>query len=280
MTKRIVLCADDYGQAEAVSKGILELVALGRLTAVSCLTNQAGWQEQAASLVPYKDKADIGLHLNFTDGMPLSAAYQNQVGMGFMPLSRLLFTTMTRSSALPLAIVIAEINAQLDAFQLVFGMPPRFIDGHQHIQHLPIIRDALLSVYRDRLLSYGTYLRAVTQPWQLSDFRSMNIKKAVINATGGAGFAKLLDLHSIPHNTSFTGIYAFADVRRYRQYFQTFLRESQDRGLIMCHPGLASNNVADPIYRSRGIEYEYFKSADFTEDCARAEVVLTRFATA
>lgn len=277
MTKRIVLCADDYGQAEAVSKGILELVAAGRLTAVSSLVNQADWQEQAASLSPYKETADIGLHLNFTDGAPLSAAYQNQVGTQFMPLSRLLWSTMTRSFVLPVAVVAAEINAQLDAFQLVFGVPPRFIDGHQHIHHLPVIREALLSVYCDRLLKYGTYMRAVTQPWQGADFLAMNIKKAVINLTGGSGFANLLDVNAIPHNTSFAGVYAFNQASRYRQYFQRFLRESQDRGLIMCHPGLASHDINDPISAARVLEYEYLKSADFSADCAEADVVLSRF---
>lgn len=277
MTKRIVLCADDYGQAEAVSRGILDLIAAGRLSATSCLVNLPRWQEQAAELLPYLDKADVGLHLNFTEGKPLSFVYREQIGAEFLPLSQLLKRTVLRSSLLKPAALQAEIEAQLDQFAAAMGCYPRFIDGHQHVHHLPLIREALFAVYQRKLAGRQVYMRAVTQKLGLLDVFRKERKCLAIHLTGGARFAGLLDRQGIAHNTSFSGIYSFSEAPRYREYFQGFLRESDDRGMIMCHPGRPASANDDPIAYSRGFEFDYLRGQEFLEDCAEAKVVVTRF---
>jgi predicted glycoside hydrolase/deacetylase ChbG (UPF0249 family) len=271
MTKRIVLCADDYGQAPAVSDGILALLAAGRLSATSCLVNQPDWPASAAKLIPFDVTASLGLHLNFTDGKPLSALYQQQVGHTFMPLSQLLVRSML--SLLNPKAITAEIHAQLDAFETAMGFLPRFIDGHQHIHHLPVIRQALLDVYQGRMRDSGIKLRAVTQ----KDGSIKGFKRAVIHFTGGRSFATRLDAWQIPHNTSFEGIYDFANANQYRTYFQQFLQQSADLGLIMCHPGLQSEDASDPIRHARWLEYQYFTSQDFLTDCAAADISIVPF---
>lgn len=277
MTKRIVLCADDYGQAEAVSRGILDLLSAGRLTAASCLVNQPLWPEHAGWLLPLKDKADIGLHLNFTFGNPLSGSYREHIGETFMSLPNLIWHTMTGSKLLYREALKAEVEAQIDAFTQAMGRLPRFIDGHQHVHHLPGIRDVLTDVYRERLKDDVVYMRAVTQEIELYNFFNKNIKNLLIHFTGGYDFAEHLDLYGIPHNTSFEGIYPFNRARRYRKYFQKFLRNSTDHGMIMCHPGLPSDDKQDPIYISRGLEFNYLKSPEFIADCERFNVKLSRF---
>jgi predicted glycoside hydrolase/deacetylase ChbG (UPF0249 family) len=48
--KRIVLCADDFGQSAAISQGILQLVQAGRLSAVSCMTEADSWRSISACI--------------------------------------------------------------------------------------------------------------------------------------------------------------------------------------------------------------------------------------
>ncbi len=267
MTKRIVLCADDYGQAEAVSGGILDLLTLGRLSAVSCMVNQAYWPAAATGLVPFESQVDIGLHLNLTDGKPLSALYREREGQELMGLPRLLWRTMVRPGSLSRVAVVAEINAQLDAFTEAMGFMPCFIDGHQHVHHLPVVSAALFEVYEERLRPQRSYLRAVSQPWRMTDIVGKGLKNAVIHYTGGGRFARRLDGLRIAHNTTFSGIYDFGCAADYRAYFQRFLQESADSGLIMCHPGRQADDQDDPIRQARFYEYQYFKSADFKADC-------------
>ena len=45
---------------------------------------------------------------------------------------------------LPRAALASELRAQRDAFTAAVGQPPDFIDGHQHVHHLPGVRDLVL----------------------------------------------------------------------------------------------------------------------------------------
>lgn len=96
MKKRIVLCADDYGQAPAISQGILNLLDKKRLSATSCIVNSPYWEAHSQWLTQFIQQADIGLHLNLTEGKPLSAEYNQHYGTDFQPLSRLLCRAMPR----------------------------------------------------------------------------------------------------------------------------------------------------------------------------------------
>ncbi len=65
------LCADDFALSPAVTAGILEALAAGRLTATSAMTTQAGWPAAARAFRDLAPDADLGLHFNLTLGGPL-----------------------------------------------------------------------------------------------------------------------------------------------------------------------------------------------------------------
>lgn len=69
--RSVILCADDFGLADGVSRGIVELAWKGRLSATGAMTNMPGWRRAAPDLKPLKDRIAVGLHLNFTVGVPL-----------------------------------------------------------------------------------------------------------------------------------------------------------------------------------------------------------------
>jgi predicted glycoside hydrolase/deacetylase ChbG (UPF0249 family) len=269
--KRIVLCADDYGQAPAISEGILELVKRKRLSAVSCMVNTLTWPAAAKDLLPYRDDVDVGLHFNLTHGHALSADYQSAYGESFPTLT----TIMQKALLLSLnqQVIAAECLAQIDAFVAAMGCLPAFIDGHQHVHHLPVIRQALVDVYNQRLKDARSYVRLVNMRFSLADIPS---KKLVIYLTGGCAFKKLLDKHGIPHNNSFSGVYSFAQAASFPAIFPTFLSDIQDNGLIMCHPGLASSDATDEIAKSRVLEYQYLCSPEFEQACVANGIILKR----
>ena len=164
MKKRIVLCADDYGQAPTISAAILDLVQKERLTAVSCMVNSPFWQEHAALLLPFRAKIDVGLHFNLTEGRPLSAAFRAKMGDTFPSLLHLMGKSWWRR--LNQAVIQAELRAQLDAFVNAMGELPDFLDGHQHVHQFPIIRAALVAVYADYFKAKRPYVRLVATACQ------------------------------------------------------------------------------------------------------------------
>ncbi len=269
--KCIVLCADDYGQAPAISQGILALLQQNRLSAVTCMVNSPYWSLHADWIKPFTAQADIGLHFNLTEGRALSAAFKEKYGTNFPRLSTVLRRAFFRQW--DVSVIESECHAQLDTFEAKLGCLPRFIDGHQHVHQFPVIREAWVRVYEKRLHQTGTYMRWVDPKLSRIAF----IKKIVIYLIGSKAWGRLLREHDIPHNTSFSGIYDFNKSMDYADLFKVFLDEVGEDGLIMCHPGFKENDEEDKIRKARADEYAYFSSEQFIQDCTDRNIVYRNF---
>ncbi|OAI45670.1 hypothetical protein AYO45_06650 [Gammaproteobacteria bacterium SCGC AG-212-F23] len=268
--KHVVLCADDYGQNAAISQAIIKLFQKKRLTATSCITNFPCFKEQAGWLKPFAKEVDLGLHFNLTDGRPLSNQFRKSYGNRLPPLPRLIVDAYLRH--IDARIIATELSAQFDAFVDTVGRLPDFMDGHQHVHQLPVVRDIFLAMYEARLKNTGAYLRSVLQkPWQ----RPLVTKGFLIQVLGANSFEKQLVNRNIPHNTSFSGIYQFGS--KYAQLFPQFLAAITEKGIIMCHPGLATGSDKDQIGYARAKEYDYLSGDQYLKDCASQGVVFTRY---
>lgn len=269
--KNIVLCADDYGQNQSISQAIILLLEKKRLSATSCMTTSSDWLKQAKWLQPWIGQADIGLHFNLTEGKPLSEKLVNS--QGFLPLSKLLMKAYWR--LLNPSAIEAELHAQLDAFEAGLGCLPDFMDGHQHIHQLPVIRDVFVKVYDKRLRQKNAYLRCVHDPKVYIRLANRHyVKGLIIQMLGASAFKKMVIKRRIPHNSSFSGIYQFKDSARYSAIFPRLLDQVRDGGIMMCHPGLMSTDEGDVIAEARYREFLYLESNQFVLDCFEAGVVL------
>lgn len=274
MKKRIVLCADDYGQAPAISQGIIALLKHERLSATSCMVNSACWLEHSQWLMPYATRIDIGLHFNLTEGKALAKQYIAKYGENFSGLGDLMQRSCLHK--LDRKAIEAEFHAQLDQFIKALGRLPDFIDGHQHVHQFPVVRDALINVYEQRLRGHPIYIRWVNVKLNFRDMTT-NIKKIIIKFLGTHQLKNLLDTHKIQYNQTFAGMYTFSQASQYATLFPRFLSEISDKGLIMCHPGLFSTDTADVIAKARYDEYQYFISNQFLLDCQQQGIILERF---
>jgi predicted glycoside hydrolase/deacetylase ChbG (UPF0249 family) len=271
--KFITLCADDYGLNEAVSQGILHLLTMKRLTAVSCMTTSPDWPKHSAWLHPYRDHVDIGLHFNLTEGQPLSIKSSSIARReSFFSLPSLMAKAYGRF--LKVADVEHELILQLEQFIKCMQRLPDFIDGHQHIHHLPVIRAALLKVHEEYLRKHNSYVRISVQR------QGGGLKPKILAFTGALILKQQLRKRSIPYNHAFSGIYPFDNANNYRDYFTRFLATAEKQELIMCHPGLSNPQSGDAIAVNRFQELNYLSSAAFKEDCDRYHIQLTRFLTA
>jgi predicted glycoside hydrolase/deacetylase ChbG (UPF0249 family) len=95
------------------------------------------WAEDVAALREVRDRLDVGLHLDWTSPFAIDAGHGGGLG-AVMARSAL---HLYRQSEVEI-----EIERQLDAFELHWQATPDHIDGHQHIQQFPVIRDALAKV--------------------------------------------------------------------------------------------------------------------------------------
>jgi predicted glycoside hydrolase/deacetylase ChbG (UPF0249 family) len=248
---RLVVCADDFGQSVPVDSAILRLATAGRLTAVSCLARGPAFARDLPALVA--TGVDAGLHLDLTEGT--DGAPPTGLG-GLIALAYL--------GALDRGALRRRIAAQLDAFERAAGRPPAFVDGHRHVHQLPAVRDALLAELAARPGGGPTpFVRAtVPRRWR-------GPKAALIAALGGRSLRRALEARGLPHNRDFAGVYGFEPGAPYRALVQGWLASLEDGGLLMCHPGDASDDV---ISAARVAEAAYLGSPQFEADCAAAGV--------
>jgi predicted glycoside hydrolase/deacetylase ChbG (UPF0249 family) len=276
---RFALCADDYALTPAVSRGILELLGAGRLTAVSVLVTRPGWAEAVSELRPFAHIADIGLHLNLTLGAPLGAMASLAPSHRFPALGPLVRSALL--GRLPAEEIAAEIARQIDAFAEHFGRLPDYVDGHQHVHALPVIRDALLRSLVERRLSGCLWLRDPGD--RLHAILARPLKgKALAVAALTAGFASQAAASGFALNEGFAGFSDFDASRDYAAIFAASLRSPGPKHLIMCHPGYSDAALArlDPATSSRDAELAFLLSPRLPDVLATHSAGLMRLSEA
>ena len=262
----LMLCADDFGLDTGISIAIARLARAGRLNAVSCISTGEGWAADAAWLGGLPATVSLGLHFNLTQGRPLSRRLA-KVWPALPSLPRLM--AQAHLGLLPRAALRAEFHAQFGAYVKAIEKPPSFIDGHQHVHQLPVVRNIILDAVEH--IQPMPALRS-TAPLQGT---GAGLKRWLIEHAGGLGLARELRRRVIPHNRAFLGVYDFQQTD-YRKLMQGWLASLPDEGaLLCCHPGgVSSIGAGDPIGAARIRELNYLSSDDFTQDLAAADVTL------
>lgn len=263
VTRRIWLCADDYGMAPGVSRGIRELVANGRLNATSAMVISPHLTaDEVAALVRLnanEKRVSIGLHFTLTGPFkPLTAGYAPKRDGAFLPLGETMRNAVARR--LRPDMLTVEIAAQLEAFRKMFGAPPDFVDGHQHVQLFPQVRDAFLRIVAE--MAPNAWVR---QCGRANSLRRLHDRKALVLDILSMAFRRRAERQGLATNTAFAGAYDFSPKAKFARIFPRFLTGLPDGGLIMCHPGFVDHELKtlDPLTTLREHEFAYFNSDAF-----------------
>lgn len=263
-SRRVVLCADDYAMTDGVSRGILELAELGRISATSAMTTSRYWPVLAEPLRPFRGHVGIGLHLTLTFGSPLAAMPSFAPNGAFPPLAKVVQGALLGN--LPLDEIKAEIGRQLDSFTKAFGHEPDFVDGHQHVHALPGIRRVLVRALIERGLKGRFWLRDPADRLASILRRRVAAEKALVVGALSAGFARHVHEAGFATNGGFSGFSAFEDETELARDFDTFLSEPGPRPLVMCHPGYVDDpSGLDDLVGPRARELAFLKSPRFSE---------------
>jgi len=263
--RSVILCADDFGIADGVSRGIVELAGMGRVSATGAMTNMPGWRRGAASLKPLRDRIAVGLHLNLTAGAPLGPMPVLAPSGRFPSLKELLPKALKQQ--LPAAEIAEEIGRQIDAFEEVFGAGPAFVDGHQHVHVLPVIRPALFSALKARGYAGRVWLRDPSDKATAILRRPIGRNKALIVKSLARGFARSAAAAGFRTNKGFSGFAPLDLSIPAACIFEEAFSKLGPHPLVMCHPGYVDDELRslDPALESRVEELNYLKSDAFSE---------------
>jgi len=272
----IILCADDFGFTEGVSRGILELAANSRISATGAMTNCRWWPVFARELAPMHDKVSIGLHLNLTAGAPLGEMSVVAPANAFPSAGKL--ARMAFSGHLDRNEIIAEIERQITSFERAIGFSPDFIDGHQHIHVLPVVRSALLEVIAARFHETRPWLRDPSDSLTAITRRRACLAKALAVKALALGWRQAAKNSGFQTNEGFSGFSAFSASVAASGIMQAAFTAMGPHHLVMCHPGFVDEELLnlDPATDSRRMEFDYFMSDNFTALLERKKIELVR----
>ena len=275
--RRIWLCADDYGMSPGVNHAIRELIEKRRLNATSIMVVGAAISrveiDGLTQTVATNPNCAIGLHATLTAPFaPLTMHFKPLDGGQFLPLGRLLRTSLLRQ--LDAEIVHAELLAQIAAFRQMFGRAPDYIDGHQHAQLFPQIRDAFLSAVKET--APGAWVRQCGRNLPLS--QRLGNPKALLLDTLSETFRRKAAHEGVAFNTGFAGAYDMVRGGDFSAAMQEFLAGLPDGGLVMCHPGYVDEILIglDNVTHQRERELAFLNSDAFPQLLAETNVTLDR----
>ncbi|MCF8477634.1 MAG: ChbG/HpnK family deacetylase [Pseudolabrys sp.] len=251
--------------APGIKDAIRQLIASRRINATSVMTaatHLAGGG--AAALVALnKDgpRAAIGLHVTLTAPFkPLSEGFAPLRDGRFLPHQELMRAALLRR--LKPDLLAIEIAAQVRAFRATFGQLPDFVDGHQHVQLLPQVRDAFLRVVAETAPNAW-----VRQCARARAARPQHDRKSMVLDILSMGFRGKAARLGIASNPAFAGAYPFTPKADFARTFPRFLKGLPDGGLIMCHPGFVDRELEslDSLTILREHEFAFFSSDAYLE---------------
>jgi chitin disaccharide deacetylase len=266
--RRIWLCADDYGISEGVNRR-------GRLNATSVMVvgGSIGPDEVAALQAVASDspRCAIGLHATLTAPFrPLTMHFRPTDSGTFLPFPRLLRAGLARR--LDPELIHGELLVQFAAFKELFGRAPDFVDGHQHAQLFPQVRDAFLSAVKRA--APGAWVRQGGRYQPLA--KRLGAPKALVLDLLSAQFRKRAASSGIAFNPAFAGAYDFSGQPDFGTLMRQFLDGLPEGGLVMCHPGFVDDTLIglDPLTIQRENEHEFLASEHFAQLLAANKVTL------
>jgi chitin disaccharide deacetylase len=273
--RRIWLCADDYGLSPGVNRAICDLIGRGRLNATSVMVvGPAIGRDQVSALQAAAAKSPrcaIGLHATLTAPFrPLTMHFQPLDSGMFFSFPRLLRAGLLRR--LDPEIIHAELGVQLAAFNESFGRAPDFVDGHQHVQLFPQVRDAFLTAVKQAAPNAWVRQGGRTQPLA----RRLGAPKALFLDILSAQFRKRAARAGIAFNPAFAGAYDFSQQPDFSALMRQFLDGLPEGGLVMCHPGFVDETLIslDPLTDQRERECAFLGGEQFPPLLAANNVTL------
>ena len=183
--------ADDYGVTADQSRHILDCRREGVLTGVSVMPN-APFLAEAMDMLSDNEDLRVAVHLNATEGLclskpedvPLLAGPDGRFRLSFFKLFALSLGPKRKALKEQLT---GELTAQIERVRALLGGRPLRLDGHQHIQMVPVVMETVRDIVKARgyEVEYIRYSRESLRPYLKNpglwrDYGPVNILKNLV----------------------------------------------------------------------------------------------------
>jgi predicted glycoside hydrolase/deacetylase ChbG (UPF0249 family) len=281
----LLLHADDFGFNRAITEGIVTCFSHGLLTGTSILANSSdftramsSWRalnhQHAAGLLPSRSiraelgddglPFDFGVHLNLTQGRPLTGElYPSRLldRQGRFPGIGSLLLRLRYATSDELRRLRAELAAQIERV-LSNECDVTHLNGHQYIELIPSVSEIIFE------LAVEYNIRSVRRPIEPSLWQSLRVSTASPTSYLGAAlkhylgrrFARAFAKGGVVSPAAFFGSAHAGRINAVvlSNFLQILTREALPSAEIAFHPGElpttcddAADGWSDPLWRLR-----------------------------
>ena len=149
LVPRLIITADDFGMDTACNDAIVHALENGWVSHASLLVNLGFADDACARAIAAGAETRIGVHLNFSEGEPLTPALKDRPAFcmngQFLPVEE--FPRYRRLSAEDRRLVAEEVRAQIDALSSR-GLVPSHLDSHNDVHIAPSIAGIVADIVR------------------------------------------------------------------------------------------------------------------------------------
>lgn len=150
MKNKFIINADDYGLTESCSKAIAEAFEKGLISSTTACAN-GEYIEEAFALAKEKGFLDkIGIHINLTEGKPLTEKIVNDSFFCNNGKFHGKFSRLKKPTKDQLLAVKEEVSAQIERLKQI-GYEISHADSHHHVHTCVFLEDTI----KDVLFAYG-----------------------------------------------------------------------------------------------------------------------------
>ncbi|MDP4238369.1 MAG: ChbG/HpnK family deacetylase [Bacteroidota bacterium] len=231
--KNIIINADDFGKNKEVNLAIMALMDSNLCMDTTLLVNFEDSAQAADLATSTKKKNNVGIHLNLTEGFPLTAKIRNESRFcdkdglfHYNKVKRIVHLTSSEKKA-----VQEELTSQIQLCRKL-GIPISHADSHNHVHEEPGMLLLLIDILRKENIPF---LRLTN-----------NIEKtSFVNRFYRDSYNSILYFHKLTRTDY------FGSTLNLRNYKKPFKENSIIE--LMVHPGQIINNQIYDVYSKENL---------------------------
>ncbi len=246
--RRLIVNADDLGADEARNAGIIAAIKCGTITSISILTNGPAFEDALDGIKSSRlHPISIGLHLNLSEGRPLTPGLKHLTGpdgcfLGKKGAQQVLQNTGSAEVGVEIR---TELRAQIARLR-DHGIRADHLDGHQHLHFFPAALEIVLVEAKAHGIAWLRIADEEPTPSKIRDLSPLELDEALMFSRHAKAARHRIRESGLWAPDHFCGL--FFKGRLPGESWSEFLRDlSPGLTEMMVHPGHAENSTRGPF---------------------------------
>jgi len=276
--KRLIVNADDFGYTRGVNRAIVEACRNGVVTSTSLLANGAAF-EDAVETARAEPRLDVGCHLNFVEGKPVSAPERipHLIGADGRFLKPWQLAARLLRRAVPESEIEQEASAQIEKL-LAAGLRPSHVDTHKHTHVHPAVARAVAQAARRYAIRW---IRRPFENFLPPSARTISAKRFAVASLNwlAPAFERRMAAMGVAMPDFFNGVLLTGRLTR-QAFAETLADLPSGVTEVMCHPGYCDAELRESSTRlqeERELERETVSDGAWRAQAKELGITLTAF---